>query len=920
VLFGRDEERAVVGRLLDAARQARSGAIVVRGEAGVGKTALLADTRERAADMHALTSVGVESEAELPFAGLHQLVRPALHLLDRLPGPQAHALQGALGLSDRGENERFLVSAACLTLLSELAERRPVLCIVDDAQWLDTPSADALLFVARRLGAEGIVMMFGAREGDDRRFEARGVDELVLGALDAAAADELLAHGSRMAPAVREALVEQAGGIALALVELPAALTPAQLAGAEPLPETLPLTRDVERLFSARVRRLPESAQRALLIVAADGSGALGPVSRACEELGLGADALTPAEHAGLVAVHGARIELRHPLVRSAVYQGASSSQRRAVHLALADAFDGKLDLDQHAWHRAAAALGPDDDIAAALELTAERARLRSGYAAAAAALQRAAELSVDAASRARRLVAAATAAWQAGQPDRATILLDHASPDLTEPRLRAQAAHVRGEIEWRGGALLDAVTTLLDGADEVATLDPGKALDMLYDACWAGFDIGDRALSAEAGRRASLLPRTGDRIEALRADLLAGVSRVALGDLAEIELVRQTLARVDELDDARSLVMAGVGFTTFGDDAMRSAVLRRADALARASGAVGVLSTVLVNVTITSILNGQYAVAAGAQEGLELAREAGLENAATLHLSVLSWLAAVHGHEEECRAKAAEAIDATRTNGLALAHSIAQWAVALLDLGSGRAEDAMTRLAALAAAPMGVGHPYFVLNSSADLVEACVRTGRREDARPAYELLDGFARPEATVWALALSARCRALLADGDDDADVAFTEALELHSRNTRSFDRARTELLFGEHLRRRRRRVEAREHLRAALEAFDALGAVAWAERARTELRASGESARKRDPSTVTELTPQELQVARFVAEGLSNKEVAAQLFLSPRTIDAHLRNVFAKLGITSRTQLAHLTLGLDEPMSDAAPAVA
>jgi len=924
VLYGRDEERRAIGALLEDARASRSGVLVVRGEAGIGKTALLEDTRERASDMHVLSVRGVESEAELPFAGLHQLVRPALALLEQLPAPQARALQGALGLTERTGDDRFLISAACLTLLSELAERRPVVCLIDDAQWLDTPSADCLLFVARRLGDEGIVMLFAAREGDARHFEARALPDLTVSALDPVAADQLISRAvdREIAAAVRNVLVTQSSGNPLALLELPTALSSAQLAGAEPLPETLPLTRDVERVYLERVRRLPEAAQRLLLVVALDDTGRLGPVLRAAETLSIDADALTTAEQAGLVVVAGTKAEVRHPLVRSAVYQGASSTDRRAVHLALAAALSGELELDQRAWHRAAAALEPDAEIAAELELTAERARLRSGHSAAAAALERAAELSSDVESKTRRLVAAASAAWQAGQPERATVLLDQAGPDLADPRLRAEAAHVRGAIEWRCGALLDAAPTLLGGADEVVHLDAGKALEMLFDACFVGFDIGDWAHVAEVGRRAAGLPRSRDLEKALRADLLVGVGGLAIGDATAVPLVQETLAHTEALDEPLSLVMAAVGAVALGDDEMRAVLLRRAEALARTSGAVATLSTVLVNVAITGILTAQYAVAAEAQEGLELAREAGLPNAAGLHRSVLAWLAAVKGRDEECRAIAAEVTESARLNGLALANTIAEWGVAMLDLSIGRPDETRRRLTPLSTAPPGVAQPYFVLTAAPDLVEACARLGRHEEARAAYGVLETFATSDAPTWALAYSARCRALLAPDDAAAELAYAEALELHASRNSPYDRARTELLYGEHLRRQRRRVEARDHLRAALETFEGLGAAAWAERARTELRASGETARKRDPSTIAQLTPQELQVARFVASGLSNKEVAVQLFLSPRTIDAHLRNVFAKLGLTSRTQLARLPFTFDEavPEAAAAPSIA
>lgn len=437
MLLGRDAERARIGALLQAARASRSGALVVRGEPGIGKTALLQDACEQAADMHVLTARGVESETNLPFAGLHQLTLPALHLIERLPSPQADGLRGALGLADTGRGDRFLISVACLTLLSELAEGGPVLCVVDDAHWLDAPSSDALLFVARRLGAEGMAMLFAARETDDLHFEAPGVPAIQLGPLDVGSAAELVTRhpGPAVAPPVQDVLVEQSGGNALALVELPVSLSPAQLAGEEPLPETLPLTRDLQRLFLDRVDRLPEPTQLLLLVVAADDSGTLSTIMRAAERLGIREDALAPAEQAGVVSVREASLELRHPLVRSAVYQRAASAERRAVHHALAEALDAELEQDQRAWHLAAAVPGPDLQVADELAAAAERASHRGGHAAAATAFQRAAQLSVDDESKGTRLVAAATAAWDAGQPNRAIALLQEAGPFVGDPR-----------------------------------------------------------------------------------------------------------------------------------------------------------------------------------------------------------------------------------------------------------------------------------------------------------------------------------------------------------------------------------------------------------------------------------------------------------------------------------------------------
>jgi DNA-binding NarL/FixJ family response regulator len=912
VLYGRDAERTAIGTLLDAARASKSGALVIRGEPGAGKTALLEDTRERASDMHVLSARGVQSESELPFAGLHQLLRPALDLFDRLPAPQAVALRGALGLDERSGDDRFLIAAACLTLLSELAERRPVLCLVDDAQWLDGSTTDALLFSARRLDAEGIVMLFGLRDGD-HRFEARELDELELGGLEPETAAALIDHRTHgtVAPAVRDALVAQSGGNALALVELPVALTAGQLAGSESLPETLPLTRDVERLFLERVRALPDVTQRLLWLIAADDTGLLAPVLRAAAALGIDLDALNAAEQSGLVSVHGLKVEVRHPLVRSAVYHDLSSANRRAAHLALADALDSDRDSDRRAWHRAAAAQQPDADVAAELEITAERARLRSGHAAAAAALERAAELSIDTGSQARRLVSAADAAWHAGQPDRATALLDQAGPIVADTRLRADLNHLRGVIEWRCGSLLDASATLIAGATEIAPLDSWKALEMLFDASMAGWDSGDFPQIAEAGRQAARLPAGDDDTQAFLAAVLVGMGSQSEAPV-EMPHALTTLSRAADLDQPRWLVWAAVGAAVAGDSATEATLLRRAATLARTSGAVDTLTLVLEGLAVQGFLVGNYAVAAEATEGLRLATEAGLPNAASLHLAALAWLAAVKGDDEECRSYAAGAQESARSNGAALAHAISEWAVALLDLGIGRCEETVSRLAALNEATVGAAHPFIALTSAADLVEAAVRSGQDDVARAAYATLEQAALSNAATWELALAARCRGLLST-DGTADGDFEEALRMHSDSHRPFDEARTELLVGEHLRRKRERVESRAHLRAALDAFETLGAVPWAERARVELRASGETARKRDPSAISQLTPQELQVARFVGEGFSNKEVAAKLFLSPRTIDSHLRSVFAKLGVTSRTQLARLPLGGAESAS-------
>jgi len=680
------------------------------------------------------------------------------------------------------------------------------------------------------------------------------------------------------------------------------------------LPEQIPLTRDMGRLFLDQVRRLPKETQHLLTIVACDDTGSLEAVLRAAERSGIGADALAPAEEAGLVAILDARIEPRHPLVRSAVHEGATLSERRAAHLALAEV----VEFDQRAWHRAAAALGPDDEVAAELERTAERARRRGGCSVAAGALQRAAQLSTTQAEEGRRLVAAARAAWDAAEPARALAMLDRAAPLVDDGWLLAEMSHVRGQIGWRCGDMITASAFLLEGAQHVAPFDARKALEMLFDAGMAARDIGDFGRLAEACRRVAALPASDDPDDVFLADLLATVGGMTVGRSSdEASQVPDLVSRARGYEQPRWLMWAAVGAQATGDTDAAMELLQRAGVIARRNGDVDNLIFSLVGQTIGTLLVGKRGARAESNEGLSLAREAGLTNAVSLLLAALAWGAAVEGDAEACRAHAAEACTSAQAHGFAMANSIAEWGMGMLDLALGRPEDAATRLSALGVPQVGVNHPFVAVGSAGDLIEAAIRSGRLDLADGAQAKVEAFAGADAPAWAGALLARCRAMRATGEE-AEQAYGEALRLHGDGARPLDWARTELLFGEFLRRERRRVEAREHLRAALERFERLGATPWAERARAELRASGETARKRDPSTLLQLTPQELQVARFVAEGLSNKEVAAQLFLSPRTVDAHLRNVFSKLGITSRTQLARLDL---EPDAGAAqPALA
>jgi DNA-binding CsgD family transcriptional regulator len=919
VLYGRDAERKAIRALLEEARASRSGALVLRGEAGIGKTALLDDARNRAADMHVLSARGVEAESELPFAALHQLIRPALRHVDELPEPQAEALRAALGLESGRGGERFLVFAACLTLLSELAERRPVLCLVDDAQWLDGASADALRFVARRLDAEGIVMLFAAREGSARTFDAPDLPSLALTGLDPAAAATLLQKRiGELAASVRERLVEQSLGNALALAELPSALSADQLAGVAPLPEVLPVPRELERVFLDRARTLPPDTQRLLLVASADDSEEVAIVLRAAATMGLSVDALDAAETDGLVAVSGGRIVFRHPLVRSAVYGAATSAERRAAHAALAEALaDGEANADRRVWHLSAAALDDSGEVLQALEAAAGRAEARNGNVAAAKALRRAAELAAAPAERGRLLVRAAWNLSRVGRDEQAAQCAAQAAPLVVDPADRARLAEVHGLAAVRNGRPLDAVPLLIEAAHEVAATEPARALELLWLARMIAHQSGDVGSHERVTQLASaVVPPAGDEVAEQLARSLAGFAALTGGDNAEgVRLLSEVVAWAADADAAHHVLWGSFAAVALGDATRFGELLERAASIARARGELGLLADALGIRSAWLAVNHRFEEAAvAASETLDLARDLGARNLEMQPNTALAIVAAFQGRLEEARERAEATRQLAVARDLGLRASTATLALALADMSAGRWSDAVDRLDSLLRAD-SAAIDAVVVRTIPDKLEAAIRAGRIEDARAALALYEARASHLGDVSMVPRILACRALLAGGADATD-RFEDALR-HGEQARPLDLARIQLLYGEHLRRERRRTDARVQLRAALETFERLRAEPWAERARAELRASGETARKRDPSTLSQLTPQERQVAQLVSEGLSNKEVAAQLFLSPRTIDAHLRRVFAKLGVTSRTQLARLAL--DEEAA-AAPALA
>jgi DNA-binding CsgD family transcriptional regulator len=912
MLYGRELECAAVRDLLDDARAGRSGALVVRGEAGFGKSALLEYAAEYAAGTRVLRGGGVDSEAELPFAALHQILRPGLDHIEELPTPQAEALAGAFGLAPGSGADRFLISIGVLSVLSEVADEGPVLCLVDDAHWLDQPSADALVFAARRLEGEGVAILFAAREGEARSFYAPGIRELHLGALDAGAARAVLEEfvASALAPEVRDKLVAAARGIPLALIELPSLLTAEQLAGEDPLPDPLPLSANLQDAFLERVRRLPDAAQSVLRLAAADDD--LAAVTRAASSLGIDASALDAAESAGLVRISAPRILFHHPLVRSAVYEASSFTQRQRAHRALADALTNEREPDRRAWHLGAALLEPDAHVADELNRLADRARSRSGYATASRALERSAELTSDDEVRSLRLSRAADDAWLAGRPDRALALLDAAEAEAaaTSPRLRAEMVHLRGTIELRCGVPAKALTILAAGAKEVASVDPAKGIEMLVEAGQSASYAGDIDQIGEMGKWAERLVGRGELDETFMVDVLVGIGLVLSGETARgAPILREAISLAERFEDPRRLVHAGAAAGYLGLGSVEYEFYERAVAQARTTGAVGSLPYALEFLAQAEVVEGRYVTATShASEGLRLARETGQGNSVCHLLALLALITAVQGDEEQCRAYAREALERSSARGLGFQSGLAEWALARLDLGMGRPSEAFGRLEALVAAGPGASHPFVKVLATPDLVEAAVGAGRAEGAQVALARLERFTHAASPVWALALVARCRGQLSAGAT-AERHFEEALRLHAKSDGPFNQARTELVYGEFLRRTGRRQQGRRHLRAALESFERLRAAPWADRARRELRASGERARERDPSTLDQLTAQELQIAELVATGQTNKEIAAQLFLSPRTIDYHLRKIFAKLGISARAELIRLNVGTD-----------
>src|SRR5580693_3559297 len=900
-LIGRAAECRELDSFLEALRRGESRRLVIRGEAGVGKTALLEYLAGQAADARVIGVTAVQSEVELAFAALHQLCAPILDELEGLPAPQREALRITFGLHGGPVPDRFLVGLAVLSLLAEAAEDRPLVCVVDDAQWLDRASAQVLAFVARRLGMESVGLVISARVPAE---ELTGLPQLVIEGLtgpDARALLDTVLTGPVDAR-VREEIIAETGGNPLALVELPRGLTPGELAGGFGLPGALALPGRIEQTFQWRISALPADSRRLLLLAAAEPLGEPLLVWRAADNLGIDREAANPAVDAGLV-VFGARVRFRHPLVRSAVYHLASVQERHEAHRALAAVTDPVRDPDRRAWHRAQATPGPDEEVAAELERSAGRAQARGGFAAAAAFLERAAVLTPDPAKRSARALAAAQAKVQAGAVDAGLDLLAMAEAGPLGELEHARADLVRAQVAWLTGRSRDAPLLVLNAARRLEPIAPDLARATYVDAIIAAGSAGRFAAPGgsilDVARQVSPVSGHEPTVFDLLLDGMA--AQYVQGYTASVPILRSALnaffGDMPAGQELRGLPLALMVSSILWDDEACIVISERWARLCRDAGALTFFSLSASFRTYVLLFAGDLSSAASLVEEVRVATDAtGINFEPTGAMA----LAAFRGNEAEAspfiEANVSQALHSREGNRLA----VATWASAVLNNGLGRYQDALAA-AQQATDPLDVIYPYWAL---AELIEAAVRSGTRAAATNAYRRLAEMATATASDWALGVEARSRALLADGGE-AEEFYEESIEHLGRTRMRAELARAHLLYGEWLRRQRRPGDAREQLRTALGMLEAMGMEGFSDRARRELRATGETrTRKGSLSSQSELTVQEAQVAKLAREGLSNPEIGARLYISARTAEYHLSKVFTKLNITSRIQLEHV----------------
>ena len=898
MLLGREQERREIDQALAQARSGASSVLALTGEPGIGKTALLDYAAGQAGGMRLLRARGIKSEAQIPFGSLLELIRPALVLLDQIPPPQAVALEGALALRPGSAQDRFALGAATLSLLAAYAEQGPVAVLVDDAQWLDGSSAQALLFAIRRLLADPIAVLIAVRDGEPSLLDGAGLPVRRISGLTS---DEAAGLMPGLPPDAVTRLHQATAGNPLALLELAADPGDAMLA-----PEGAPVlvSAGISGAFLRRAGRLDQAARQALVLAATCDTGDLAALGQAAARLGIDLSALAAAESSGLVTLSAGAVEFRHPLARSAVYAAAPASQRRAAHRALAAALPDR-DVDRRAWHLAAAAAGPDEAASAALAQAAARSRDRSSYATAAAAFERAGRLTADNEARARLLAQAAEAGWLAGLTGPAVARLDEARLLAAEPGTLVEIDRLAGHIATMRGPIMRGHAILTTAAGQA---DPERAVAMLAEAASACFYAGNPAEMLRVAERAwaTLPARPSERARFLAAMAL-GMARIMGGDAsAGAEALHQavTLAEgsPEVRDDLRMLPWLAVAPLFLREAATGRSLLAHTLQTARARAAVGVLPFALDLIARDQATTDRWAVAeATYQEAISLARESGQLTQLGFGLAGLAWLHARRGRDQDCRACAAEALELCGQLGTRLLEIWATAALGELELALGDAARAVRHFERQQELLADQGITDADLSPAAELVDSYLKLGRDDDAAAAAADFIATAQAKGQPWPLARALRCQGMLApDATFAAD--FERAIELHQQTPDVFEAARTRLAYGQRLRRTRNRVLAREQLRAAVDAFDNLGARPWADLAIAELAATGETRRPRDASRLDELTPQELQIALLLTAGKTTRETAAALFLSPKTVEYHLRHVYQRLGIHSREELA------------------
>ncbi|MGN9845663.1 AAA family ATPase [Nonomuraea sp. H19] len=899
-MYGRRAEQCAIAGLLAEAHAGNGGALVLRGEAGIGKSTLLRHAADLAAHprgMRVLRCAGVESEIEQAFSGLHQLLRPLLDRLDALPAAQAEALRGALGITDSSASD-FVVSAAVIALLAEAATRQPVLVVVDDLQWLDRASASALLFAARRLGTEPIATLFAVRNPEPTAVDTTDLPELQLGGLPTQDAARLLAERGWVLPShLLESVLRATGGNPLALAEL------ADLAERDHLIEdlamsgTVPVSARVRRAFLRQVHALPTDCRDLLLVAAAEEIGHADTVLGAAARLDLRADGLEAANRSGLIELADGGLRFRHPLIRSAVYADASFESRSAAHRAIAAQLDADGETDRATWHRAVVATVPDEELASALERSADAVRRRGGEAATASVLQRAARLSTTSDGRRRRIVTAAFAALDSGQLGLARTLVEEV---MAESVPAVTLAQMNGTIELYDGDPAVAYFYLMRCAELMALTDPEEAAWTLTLASNAAFHAGDLDASALATTRIAELDCDQMTHRAARGLAEGTLTGSALWELPS------ALERSQPGGGGRPWMWAAaIGW--LGPDPHEACRLAEvAGQRLRALGSSASLTELLFYQADLEFRLGRWSEGiAHAEEGLRFTHETGQRGLRANLLAILARFAAVRGDGAECRKYAERALAIAVPLRQRVASAMATAALGLLAMAEGNPQEACARLAEVDTPGSRYGHQYIALSTVADLVEAAVRSDQPHLATAAVERFVALAE-QRTAWVRARLHLCRALLAE-DEAAEHHYRLALVPDDVADRPFNQARAALLYGQWLRRNRRRADARTQLRIAVALFDSLGAVPWAQRARTELRATGGAAHEEGSDAAALLTPQKLEVAQLAANGLSNREIGERLSLSPRTVGSHLYRLFPKLGISARSQLRDVDLG-------------